>query len=328
MTTKKIFRHFRDRGTALTLIEEIKARHGRSYEEVIESAAGQIRQYFASAGWGIANRFDNVPAEKLALVRPRLLVALSGGIDSAVVTYLAVRAVGVQRVLPVTMPMRPTDDSVRMAAMVRDDLGFNEPRAPYEIRLDRFVDEHRETMNALDPQLTLGDNNATSSREQLFRLGNFISRVRINILYDLQRAIRGRVLGTMNRAEYCQGYGVKFGAPDAYDFGVLSDFYKIDIQEMALRLGVPETIRDAAPSTGFFDGQTHEGELGATVEEQDIFAYLLFEKRLGDAEIIDRYGANPEFIDLTRERFAIAQHKRAMMTGIPHVRVAQTPLVY
>lgn len=323
---EKRFRHFQDVGTVAELVAEIKARHGCSYADLIAQMVPQVEGYYRRAFTNPAppSRFAGVDAGQ---VRARFLVGLSGGIDSTVVTYLAVRAVGREAVLPVTMPARPDDDSVALAALVRADLGFAEPGAPYLIDIEPVVRTHMAVMNPLaESQLRLGPDHHAQSLEQKMRSGNFGSRVRVAVLSDLQRAIRGRILGTVNRTEYCQGYSTKFGTPISYDFGVLNELYKVDVYELGRALGVPAAVLDAPPSTGYFAGQTHEGELGATVEEQDIFAYLLFERNLDPATIAARYGAGEAFARVMQARFVISEHKRVLNGLQEHVRISRVPL--
>ncbi len=324
--TTRRFRHFQDPAMVAELIAEIKGRHGCSYEALLDPILNQIADYFARsfAQDAAPSRFTGVGSGQ---VRPRLLVGLSGGIDSTVVTYLAVRAVGQAAVLPVTMPGRPDDESVAPAALVRQCLGLTEPAAPYLIDIEPVIQAHMAAMCVLaEPQVGLGVQHAGQSREQQMRSGNFGSRVRVAVLSDLQRAIRGRILGTVNRTEYCQGYGTKFGTPLAYDFGVLNDLYKVDVYELARVLGVPQALLAIPPSTGYFAGQTHEGELGATLEEQDIFAYLLFERRLSPAAIARRYGASAAFAGVMQQRFVISEHKRVLNSLQEQVHVARVPL--
>jgi NAD+ synthase len=322
----KRFRHFQDAETVRELVAEITGRHGCSYAALIDQIVPQMRDYFRRAFTNPEqpSRFQGTVAGQ---VRERFLVALSGGIDSTVVTYLAVRAVGREAVLPVTMPARPDDDSVALAALVRADLGFAEPGAPYLIDIEPVVRTHMAAMNPLAAaQLHLGHDHHAQTLEQKMRSGNFGSRVRVAVLSDLQRAIRGRILGTVNRTEYCQGYSTKFGTPISYDFGVLDELYKVDVYALGRALGVPAAVLDAPPSTGYFAGQTHEGELGATVEEQDIFAYLLFERNLDPAAIAARYGASEEFARVMQQRFVISEHKRVLNGLQEHVRISRVPL--
>ncbi len=314
----KHFRHFTQQATVLTLIAEIKGRHLLSYEALIEAITAQIRAYFLTqfphtdltAG---RSRFMGKSGE--SLIRPRFLVGLSGGIDSSVVTALAVRAVGLDAVLPITMPARPDDaQSVGMAKVMRQFLGYDESgNLPFIVDIEPIVRAHIDVMTALpQPQIQLGGSYYQQNKEEKMRSGNFSSRVRTAVLYDFARSVRGRVLGTVNRTEFCQGYNAKYGTPISYDLGVLNELYKIDIYEIAKVLGLPAEILDAEPTTGYFEGQTHEGELGATTEEQDIFAYLLFEKNLLPAFIVKEYGANADFVEIMRYRYAVCDHKRVL----------------
>ncbi|HEY1013069.1 MAG TPA: NAD(+) synthase [Herpetosiphonaceae bacterium] len=320
-------RHFADQAAVPALVAEIAGRHGRPAAAILDDLARQLREFFdqSFASDTAPSRFA---AAGSALVRPRALVALSGGIDSAVAVFLAVRALGREAVLPVTMPGRPGDESPELAALVRDALGFDEPDAPYLIDLAPLVAEHMRLMSALPAeQLRLGLSHADQRREQKMRSGNFASRARVAVLSDLQRAIRGRIIGTVNRTEYCQGYGTKFGTPISYDFGLLNELYKVEIYELGRLLGVPQLILDTPPSTGYFEGQTHAGELGASIEEQDIFAYLLFERRLSPDEIAARYGASAEFARVMERRWHVSAHKRALNGLQPYARVAASPLM-
>jgi NAD+ synthase len=319
------FQHFQDPATVHALLAEIRARRAGSVADLADALTRQIAAYFARAfGHENPTRFGGV---RSGLVRPRALVALSGGIDSTVVLYLAVRALGRDAVLPVTMPARPEDESIALAALVRDRLGFDDPRAPYLIDIEPIVKTHMAAMSTLaEPQLGLGSAHASQSVEQKMRSGNFGSRVRVAVLCDLQRAVRGRILGTVNRTEYCQGYSTKFGTPISYDYGVLNDLYKVDVFALAEALGVPEQIVEMEPSTGYFAGQTHAGELGASLEEQDIFAYLLFEKEMTPEAIAETYGASLPFGRIMRHRFDVSDHKRALNVHQEHARAASTPL--
>lgn len=327
-STKKHFRHFDNPATVYGLIEEIKSRHQSTYEEVIEKIVLQIQGYFERSFPKGSNptRFNKV---KSGLVKEKFLIGLSGGIDSSVVTFLAVKAVGRDCVLPITMPARPDDESVYMSSLVRKVLNFEEPEAYYLINLEPIIQVHMSVMNELaEKQLHLGANHKLQTIEQKMRSGNFGSRVRIGVLSDLQRAIRGRILGTVNRTEFCQGYSTKFGTPVSYDFGVLNELYKVDLYEIAHLLGVPQEIIQTPPSTGYFAGQTHEGELGATIEEQDIFAYLLFERNLTPSQMALQYGANEDFAYTIKHRFDVSEHKRVLNKLQEHVHVSRVPLAF
>ena len=70
--------------------------------------------------------------------------------------------------------------------------------------------------------------------------------------------------------------------------------------------------RQQLPSTGFYPGQTHEDELGASIELQDSAAFLLFEKKMSADEITGRYGIQKGFLETMKERFEKSWHKRRL----------------
>lgn len=313
--------HFKDPGTVPTLIERMRKRHKRDAAALVDDICGQLRAYFARE-FGGASRPSRFSRADDASVRARFLFGLSGGIDSSVVTALAVKAVGKDAVLAINMPAHPDDESAVAAQVLRDHLGLNEPGLPWVIDIGPLVDAYviaaRKTGLA---RVDLGDDQATQSKEQRMRAGNFGSRVRIGVLYDLQRAIRGRVLGTGNRTEFCQGYSTKFGTPISYDFGVLDELYKTDVYFLADALDIPDSIKKAPPSTGYFPGQTHEGELGASLDEQDVFAFLLCEEGRSVDDVVRDFGADRDFATLMRQRFDVSFHKRVLNASQERVRI-------
>ena len=323
---KKHFRHFAKQETVVMLVEEIKKRDSLDYQDIIISFCKQLQNYFHAQfphTDRTANRSRFIGKQE-DLIRPRYLIGLSGGIDSSVATALAVKAMGKESVLPITMPARPDDkQSVEMASLLRNFLGYaEEENTPFLIDIEPIIRSHIGVMFEKQiPQIQLGESYYQQTKEEKMRSGNFASRVRAAVLYDFARAVRGRILGTVNRTEFCQGYNAKYGTPISYDFGVLNQLYKIDIYEIAKILEIPQEIIDADPTTGYFEGQTHEGELGASIEEQDIFAYLLFEKNLSPEFVVKMYQANPEFVEIMRYRYEVCDHKRILNELQPHAKI-------
>jgi len=312
------FHHFENDSVVYDLVNELQTpllrTHG-SYEGVLKFLVEAAKTYFADqfVQESVApSRFNDLSS---SVVRPRFLLGLSGGIDSSVVCGIAVEAVGADAVLPVSMPARSDDlQSPLHAQVVRDHFRISSPGLPYLVNIEPIVAAHAQAMAPLAaalPRLSTVVNN----KESIMRRGNFGSRVRTAVLYDLQRSLRGRILGTVNRTELCQGYGTKHGTPYAYDYGLLNGLYKVDIYELGRLLKLPPIILETAPTTGYFEGQTHEGELGGTIEEQDVVSYLLFEKRLSLDEIVKRYGADAAFVQILQKRWEMGEHKRRLNEG-------------
>jgi NAD+ synthase len=223
----------------------------------------------------ISQYYQKLP--KFDRKKPKLITGLSGGIDSTIVSYLATRAVGAENVITVNMPAYEEDESVEKSNLVSKILGTEH----YTIPITSIV-------------------------------GNYASRARVAVLYDIAREVNGKILGTGNRTEFVQGYAAKWGTPISFDFGVLDDLYKMDVYAIAEVLGVPQEIIDAVPTTGYYKGQSHEEELGATLEEQDVAAYLLFEKGMSKQAIVEELGASVDYLDSMLQRYSRSADKRAI----------------
>jgi NAD+ synthase len=192
----------------------------------------------------------------------RLVVGLSGGVDSSTVAYLAARAIGADNVLSVLMPYRTSSpDSETDAMRIVTALG-----CPFE-RVD--------ITPMVDPMLALipGDEAATRVRR-----GNVMARQRMIVVYDRSVAFDALVAGTSNKTEALLGYGTLHGDMAAA-IQPIGDLYKSQLRAVATELGVPEEIIGKAPSADLWPGQTDEGELGASYDDLDRILFALVDRR-------------------------------------------------
>ena len=309
---RKVYNRFSDEEGLFKVLEEIKDRVNHDYSELATRLCREIRGYYRQ----IPKTADQYGKE----VRPKLLVGLSGGVDSSLVTYVAARAVGVENVIAITMPARENDESVHFSNLVREAIEMNDQAVQYVVPVWDIVRKEIETVNGLRWK-GIGINTARKSQTDMdrMRIGNFASRARIAILYDIARKVNGRVLGTGNRPEFVQGYAAKYGTPISFDFGILDELYKTDIYELAGVLNIPEEIIRRTPTTGYFPGQTHEEELGASCEEQDALAFLLFEKKMRIEEVTEKYQAKRAFVETMLKRYRRSKEKR--MLRQPHIKL-------
>lgn len=287
----KKFKHFPPESID-SVLAEIKL---DDYQQVVPDICGQISEYYQKLP-----EFDGK--------KPKLIIGLSGGIDSTIVSYLATRAVGAKNVITVNMPAYDSDESVEKANLVSRMLGTEH----YTIPINSIVEAEIQNISQhfpIDPETETGK----------IRTGNYASRARVAVLYDIAREANGKILGTGNRTEFVQGYAAKWGTPISFDFGVLDDLYKVDVYAIAEVLGVPQKIIESAPTTGYYKGQSHEQELGATLEEQDVAAFLLFEKGMSKNEIIEKFGASADYLDSMIQRYSRSADKRAIRQE--HVKV-------
>ncbi len=221
----------------------------------------------------------------------RGVFGLSGGIDSSVVAYLAVRALGADNVLAVTMPYKTSSDETRRDSQtVIAALGLQTLDVPITDQVDAYF--------AAFP---------TAAR---MRLANKCARERMTVLYDQSAAFEALVIGTSNKTELLLGYGTQFGDL-ASAINPIGDLYKTQLRQLAAYLGVPREILDKAPSGDLWVGQTDEGELGFSYDEVDRLLVLLVDRRWQPAHL-ERAGFDAEFVERVLRLIRRNQYKRRL----------------
>jgi NAD+ synthase len=229
----------------------------------------------------------------------RLVVGLSGGVDSATVAFLAARAVGADNLLAVRMPYRTSSpESEADALLVVTALGCRTERV--------------EISAMVDPMLELvGDPEQSPAGDVLnVRRGNVMARQRMMVLYDRSAGFDALVVGTSNKTEALLGYGTLHGDMAAA-IQPIGDLYKSQLRAVATCLGVPEQILDKAPSADLWPGQTDEGELGASYDEIDRILYALVDRRWSAARCVAG-GLNARLVAWTSDRVARTEFKRQL----------------
>ncbi|MEW6553683.1 MAG: NAD+ synthase [Actinomycetota bacterium] len=242
-------------------------------EEALPHILGFIRERTAAAG------------------RSRLVVGLSGGLDSAVSTYLAERALGRDNLTAFLMPYKTTDpQSTKDALLVASELGI----AHRIIDITPMVDAYFDRLPEADRK----------------RRGNYMARTRMAVLYDQSAARDALVLGTGNRTEALLGYTTLWGDM-ACAFTPLGDLYKTQVRQLAGALGVPARIVGKPPSADLWQGQTDEGEMGLTYDEVDRLLYAMIDLGHGDAEL-EADGFGPALVRKVRDMVEASSFKRCM----------------
>jgi NAD+ synthase len=221
-----------------------------------------------------------------------VVVGLSGGIDSALCARLAADALGAPRVLGVLLPTAGFPDSVREETeRYAESLGIAHRTVP--------LDGVARAFGALLPEVT-----------DRVTVGNTLARVRMTVLYALAREGGRVVLGTGNKSELLLGYFTKYGDGGA-DLLPIGDLYKTQVRALAAELGLPRAILDRAPTAGFWEGQTDEGELGGSYADIDRIL-LGFEQLRRPEEIHERTGFSLDAILRIEERVRRSRHKRRL----------------
>jgi NAD+ synthase len=219
----------------------------------------------------------------------KVVVGLSGGVDSAVSCALATRALGKENVLAVMMPYKTSSpDSLADAKLLAHQLGIT-----YELcDITPMVDAYFAAQQVTDK----------------VRRGNVMARMRMIVLYDISMRDHRLVIGTSNKTELLLGYGTLFGDM-ASAINPIGDLYKTQVWELAKHLGIPSCIIEKKPSADLWEGQTDEDELGFTYAEVDKLLYQMIDLRLSDEELL-KNGTSWEFLSKTRRLVVRNQFKR------------------
>ncbi|HED05023.1 MAG TPA: NAD+ synthase [Candidatus Fraserbacteria bacterium] len=240
-----------------------------------------------------------------AFIRERLersgrrlgVIALSGGVDSALVATLAVRALGHERVVSQALP----DDEGSAAADEEDAAQLAQ-----ELNITHRRISLAEPLGALHralSQVGLMGNSAAWA--------NVKPRLRMIVNYFVANSLDGLVLGTGNKSELLLGYFTKFG-DGGVDLLPIGQLYKAQVRQMARHLHLPPAIIAKQPSAGLWPGQTDEEELGGSYEQIDLILHCLHDRRLSAEETIRELALDPTLVQRVAQMFRQSEHKRRM----------------
>jgi nicotinamidase/pyrazinamidase len=231
--------------------------------------------------------------------RGRVVVGLSGGIDSAVSMALAARALGPEHVVAVRLPSRHTE------WVHVDDAGAAAAAAglPGDNVLTISIEPVVEGLASARPTLP----------ESAIREGNASARARMIVIYDLAQELHALVLGTENRTENLLGYFTRFGDA-ASDIEPISDLMKTEVRAAARLLEQPRALLDKHPTAGLWGGQTDEDELGFTYRDADRALVAMFDLAMTPEQAAVRTGVALDVVRRVRARADAVAWKHA----VPH----------
>ena len=202
-----------------------------------------------------------------------LVVGVSGGIDSAVVSTLCAEPGLPTYVL--TMPLHSKEENTALS----------------ELHAYRLVEKYSnvtlvnvDLTRTYDTLMTWVDDTFTGNK---LANANTKSRLRMVSLYQVAGSVGGIVVGTGNKVEdYGVGFYTKYG-DGGVDIAPIADLYKTEVWELGKHLGVDERIVDAIPTDGLWDdGRKDEDQIGASYEQLE----EAMEYRRGPAvDILDEF---------------------------------------
>ncbi|MGQ0702289.1 MAG: NAD+ synthase [Gemmatimonadales bacterium] len=223
----------------------------------------------------------------------RAMLALSGGVDSAVTAFLAAEAFGPRNVTALRLPYRTSlPESLLHAQQVIDHLGLDTETIEITDGVDGLV---RTLPDQPDPG----------------RIGNLCARLRMSVLFDRSAALAALPVGTGNKTERLLGY-FTWHADDTPPVNPLGDLYKTQVHALARHLGVPEVIITKPPTADLVTGQTDEEDLGISYAKADVILHWLLSGY--GPEQIAALGFTPGEVEQVRRRLDGTHWKRKLPT--------------
>lgn len=212
-------------------ISKFTLKKDQEIEEIYKAIICGIRDYFEKQNFSKA------------------IIGLSGGIDSAVVACLAVKAIGNENVLGVMMPSRYTsEESINSVNELAQNLKIKILNLP----IDEIYKSYLKTLSL-------------NYKEIDITLQNIQSRIRGNLLMALSNKTGGLVLVTGNKSEISMGYCTLYG-DTAGAIAPIGDVLKTDVYKIAEFINkeqkiIPEFIIKRAPTAELKPGQKDQDDL-------------------------------------------------------------------
>lgn len=174
----------------------------------------------------------------------------SGGKDSATVIAMAVKALGKENVLAISMPCNSISSDFEDAKFVADTFG---------VKL--ITVDLKSTFDTMENSINLTFNEKITKEAEI----NVKPRLRMTTLYAIAQSLGYLVIGTGNLSESMVGYTTKWG-DSSFDFNPIGNFTVSEVLEIGEYLGVPEKILKKAPSDGL-GSQTDEEKMRVRYSE-------------------------------------------------------------
>jgi len=233
----------------------------------------------------IKNEVSSIGVEKV-------VVGISGGLDSAIVAVLCKEVFG-DNMHGVFMPSHYSSDASIIDAK----------------ELCEKFDISYEVVE-IAPMVKGYFDNAGDATP--LRVGNLSARMRMSVLYDISARDSSVVIGTSNKSEILLGYGTLYG-DTACALNPIGQMYKSDEFEFARFLGVPDSIIDKKPSADLWEGQSDEEELGYSYKVMDDILKELVDNNKSKEELVAS-GVDAKLIDMLQYRMKANAFKGKLPT--------------
>lgn len=218
--------------------------------------------------------------------KSKVVLGLSGGLDSALTLSLLVKSLGAGNVTVILMP----NTKITKKSSTTDAENFAK-----KLGVKYFVVPIDETLKSFK---------ILPWEQSKIAEANLNARARALILYNYANSSDSLVVGTGNKTEYYLGYFTKYGDAAA-DFFPIADLFKTQVRELAFYLKVPREFLDKKPTAELWENQEDEKELGITYEIIDELLPLILENK--ESEIP---GEKKEAAEKIKLLIKTTEHKR------------------
>lgn len=223
----------------------------------------------------------------------RVVIGVSGGVDSAVSLFLAARALGPENVYGFRLPYATSSpESLSHAALAIAASGARQRTVSITDAVDGYLTTHEPELSAL-------------------RRGNLAARLRSVVLFDQSAKLEALPLGTGNKSERLLGY-YTWHADDSPPINPLGDLFKTQVWQLARHLGVPAEIVDKPASADLVRGVHDEDELGISYHRADPILHWLLKRH--NVESLVRLGFDRTEVEIVWRRLSSTHWKRELPT--------------
>ena len=264
----------------LKKVGQVKIDERPKIERIHDAVVLGIRDYFSKLGF------------------TKAVIGLSGGIDSAVVLYLAQKALGAENVRSLLMPsefssQHSIDDSVELSENLRTKYDI--------VSIENLFDNFQSDLKPV-----FGDLPFNIAEE------NIQARIRGVLLMAVSNKFGNILLNTSNKSECAVGYSTIYGDMNG-GLSVIADLYKTEVYDLARWVNrnreiIPENIISKAPSAELRPDQKDSDSL----PEYDVLDEILLEyieHRKGPEEII-AMGHDAELVNRILRLVNLNEYKR------------------
>jgi NAD+ synthase len=303
------------------LLEKLKAEMKIEPEKISLSLENFIREY----------------TEKLE--REGVMLGLSGGIDSAVIAVLCVRALGPKKTFALIMPEKDskkehTQDALNFARELNIEAklvgitSYLEELGVYELfPLDKLLSLGKlkgalirkayhfyERKTGKIPFLESLSGFKDKEYSSYLAKGNAYyrakHRLRMLLLYLYGEMENRLIVGAANKSEYKIGYFVKHGCDDATDIMPLLNLYKTQVRELARYLDIPSRIIKKPPSPDVMPGFVEDEEVIRIPYEKMDLILLALEKGWKIIDIVEVLGIEKDEVIYVKNLMKKSEHMR------------------